>query len=92
MPFELSEIEDGPLDAMTERGGSWAAYRNEDLGHPEVGRVVCIAFGPGRTFAEPPPKAPDSPAWGFGWRYALKASMTAEDLKAEAARRKAAPV
>jgi len=59
---------DEALAQMRERGGSWAAYQNVDMGHSQLGHLQFIKYGPGCTFATPPPKCPDT-AVGFGWRY-----------------------
>ncbi len=56
------------LAQMHERGGRWAAYQNHDLGSAEIGRLMFLQVGPGRTFEEPPKRYPDT-QHGLGWRY-----------------------
>ena len=56
------------LVVMKARGGTWAAYENQDLSSADAGRLQFLQFGEGRTFATPPACMPDSPA-GLGCRY-----------------------
>lgn len=75
------------LLAMRQRSqgtDTWYCYRNEDLGHGDCGRLTFLVTGPTRTFAVPPPQAPDSPDIGFGWRYRLVGPV---DLEAGAVRK-----
>jgi len=58
------------LVTMQERGGTWFAYRNEDLGHPECGHLQFLSCGPGCSHEIPPEQMPDTPT-GLGWRYRL---------------------
>lgn len=57
------------LDQIRERGGRWAVYENQDMGHPDQGQLQFIKYGPGCTYPTPPPHAPDTEAWGLGWRF-----------------------
>lgn len=56
-----------------------AYYRNEDLGHPQIGDVVALTFGtPEAQFPDDPPKRmPDGlmpeRTGGINWRYQLVA-------------------
>lgn len=77
MPEDVIDPE--ALDAMRERGGEWFAYRNEDIGHPDQGRLTFLKAGLGCTFEEPPEQAPDSPDIGFGWRYRLCGKVNTAD-------------
>lgn len=57
------------LATMRERGGTWAAYQNHDLGSRDTGHLKFIQFGPENTFKEPPkPRLPDT-ATEINWRY-----------------------
>ena len=60
------------LDEWTERGDGCAVYRNEDLGHPQMGHLKFASFGgPVAMFRDPPPsRLPDMPG-EINWRYAL---------------------
>ena len=65
-------IDPEALDAMRSRaraGDTWHAYRNEDMGHRDLGRLTFLVVGPTRTFQVPPEHAPDSADIGLGWRY-----------------------
>jgi hypothetical protein len=66
------DIEPAALAAMRERvrpGTRWAAFRNADMGHRDLGRLSFLLVGSGCTFADPPKHAPDSAEIGLGWRY-----------------------
>lgn len=82
LPAHLVEaIELEPLKTMVARGGSWAVYRNEDMGHPDLGRLTFLAYGEGKTFKTPPVSYPsDAGDIGPGWRYMLKGVMTETEL------------
>ena len=56
------------LVQMRERGNYWAAYQNHDMGHPQLGHLQFIKYGPGCTFVSPPEPCPDT-VHGLGWRY-----------------------
>lgn len=56
------------LAVMRERGGTWYAYQNHDLGHPELGHLRFLQVGPECTYQEAPERYPDS-QYGLGWRY-----------------------
>ena len=66
----VAEIDPEALATMRERGGDWYAYRNADLGHPEIGRLKFLKCGPGCTLVEPPQKLPDM-GGEINWRYQL---------------------
>ena len=34
------------LVQMRERGNYWAAYQNHDMGHPQLGHLQFIKYGP----------------------------------------------
>jgi len=71
------------LKQMRERGGSWAAYCNMDLGHPELGHLKFIKWGKGCTFAEPPkPQLPDFPT-AINWRYQYVGEVNLETGEVE---------
>jgi hypothetical protein len=62
------------LAQMRERtmpGDRWAAYQNMDLGHPHCGDLRFLVIGEGRTFHTAPPRYPDHPELGLGWRYSF---------------------
>jgi hypothetical protein len=58
------------LEQMRERGGSWFAYQNVDMGHLQLGHLRFMRCGPGCTFEVPPEKHPDTREL-IGWRYVL---------------------
>ncbi len=58
-----------PLNHMRKRGGCWAAYQDQDLGHYDLGRLCFLQYGPGCSYLVPPPRYPDMPAIGCGYRY-----------------------
>ena len=66
----MLKVDIGAYRAMVERGGSWAIYRNEDMGHPNLGHLQFLKYGPGCTHETPPPQYHDT-AHGLGWRYKL---------------------
>jgi len=53
---------------MLSRGGRWAAYRNVELGHPDLGHLKFLQVGPENTFKEPPSRLPDTRT-EINWRY-----------------------
>lgn len=55
-----------------ERGDGVAVYRNEELGHPELGRMRFFSFGGPEAFLpeKPPAILPDFPD-EINWRYVL---------------------
>jgi len=67
------------LREKQERGSGIAVYRNEDLGHPEVGRCVGLTYGqPEAQFeGDPPEQCPDGLlrdiTGGINWRFRLAA-------------------
>ncbi len=62
-----------PIEAcwkhMQGRGGRWAAFQNQDMGHHDLGRLAFLQYGPGCSYPHPPQRYPDTPAIGLGWRY-----------------------
>ena len=56
------------LTQMRERGGKWAAFESQDLGHPSMGHLQFIKYGPGCTHEAAPERCPDTEN-GLGWRY-----------------------
>lgn len=56
----------------------WAAYRNADLGHPDLGHLRFLATGPGCTFKDAPACYPDTPQHGIGWRYTFEGYLDLE--------------
>ena len=69
----MPEIVNEALDAMRDAGLTlgrhrWAAYRNQDLGHPDLGHLQFLAVGPDCTFPEPPKRLPDTQR-AINWRY-----------------------
>lgn len=56
------------LTQMQSRGGTWAAYQNHEIGHPDCGNLRFLKIGPGCTFENAPPVYPDT-KHGIGWRY-----------------------
>jgi hypothetical protein len=79
-PEDMAEIV-GKLNAWLARGDGVAVYENHDLGHPELGRIVCLSFGStGAVFeGEPPSRMPDLPQL-IGWRYQLVGTYRGELL------------
>jgi len=65
------------LQQMRERGGQWAAYENHDLGHPELGHLQFLKFGPGCTFEKAPERMPDTQTQ-INWRYILVGTVNLE--------------
>jgi len=65
---EEPDVGEEALAAMRKRGGTWAAYQNMDMGHPDLGGVRCLKIGPDCTFHGPPDRMPDT-QHGIGWRY-----------------------
>jgi len=72
----------GSLQTHTAAGKGIAYYRNEDLGHYDIGRVVALTYGTPEAQFEPedfpdgPPKqCPDGLlrdiTGGINWRYQL---------------------
>jgi hypothetical protein len=53
---------------LKERGGTWAAYRNEAMDSAELGMMIFLEVGEGCTYETPPKQAPDG-SWGMGWKY-----------------------
>lgn len=65
------------LKQMRERGGNWAAYENHDLGHPDLGHLRFLKYGPDCTLKEPPARYPDT-SEGIGWRYVYIGTVNLE--------------
>lgn len=62
---------------MRDRPGTWAAYENHDLGHPNLGHLRFLKYGPDCTLKEPPEKYPDT-SLGIGWRYVYIGTVNLE--------------
>lgn len=58
------------LATMRERGGSWAAYQNHDMGSKWLGMLRFMKYGEGCTFAQAPQRLPDTRT-EINWRYVL---------------------
>jgi hypothetical protein len=56
------------LATMLSRGGRWAAYRNVEIGHRDLGHLKFLRVGEGCTFQDPPQRLPDTPR-EINWRY-----------------------
>jgi hypothetical protein len=65
------------LKAIRERGGNWAAYQNQDLGHYDLGHMRFLKYGPECTLKEPPQRYPDTSDC-IGWRYVLVGTVNLE--------------
>ena len=63
-----TEITEEALQQMRERGGTWAAYQNHDIGSAGLGDLRFLQVGEGCTFKEAPNKYPDT-QFGIGWRF-----------------------
>jgi hypothetical protein len=50
-------------------GARYAAYQNHALDSSDCGGMRFLAIGPNCTLQEPPPRYPDTPSLGVGWRY-----------------------
>jgi hypothetical protein len=64
------------------RGDGIAVYRNQDLGHPELGHRQLVSFGsPAAQIeqAEAPTKMPDI-GNAINWRYQLEGTYRGEAL------------
>jgi len=64
-------VDEQQLARMKERGGNWAAYRNEALDSATCGHVIFLKVGKDCTFTRPPKQAPDG-LYGTGWKYVFK--------------------
>lgn len=65
----MGQVHEEALAAMRERGGSWAVYENQALDSSNAGHLQFLKYGPGCTYAEPPPQYPLDTVHGMGWRY-----------------------
>jgi hypothetical protein len=65
------------IDRWLARGDGAAIYRNNDLGHPEIGMPRIVSYGSPAAqleVAEPPARLPDGlPAGAINWRFGLEA-------------------
>lgn len=67
------------IDGWTDRGDGCAVYRNEDIGHPDLGRMKFVSFGSEAAqleVSEPPSTLPDI-GEEINWRYQLFGTYTA---------------
>jgi hypothetical protein len=76
----LGEFEGGPtviintINGWLERGDGVAVYRNQDLGHPDVGHLKLMSYGSVLAQIEsdePPTTLPDI-GNAINWRYQLE--------------------
>jgi hypothetical protein len=56
------------LALMRSAGGTWAAYENVELGHPELGHMKFLKVGETCTFKTPPNPLPGTTR-EINWRY-----------------------
>ncbi len=64
-------IDPDALSQMRERAKPetrWAVYQNQALDSATLGELRFLHVGSGCTFAEPPPRYPDT-QFGTGWRH-----------------------
>jgi hypothetical protein len=64
------------------RGDGIAIYRNEDLGHVDVGLIQIVSYGSAEAQledAEPPEQLPDI-GGAINWRYRLHGTYKGEAL------------
>lgn len=61
-------IDKDTLVLLQGAGGTWAAYRNSELGHRDLGHLKFLRVGEGCTFTEAPEHLPDTPT-EINWRY-----------------------
>lgn len=78
------------LEAMRERGGTWAAYQNHDMGHRDLGGLAFLKIGPGCTNVTAPKHYPDGTSVGMGWRYLFAGYVNLETGAIDAAAREGA--
>lgn len=86
MPLLLGDgkVGDEALEIIRERGGTWAAYQNHDLGHRDIGHLRFLKYGEDCTFKVPPSRYPDT-KHAIGWRYLFVGLLNLETGKAEVA-------
>jgi hypothetical protein len=71
------------ITIMRERGGTWAAYQDHDLGSLGIGHMKFLRYGEGCTFSEPPkPRLPDTRT-EINWRYQFAGLVNVETGKIE---------
>ena len=70
------------LQAMRDRKGTWAAYENHDLGHPDAGHLRFLKYGADCTLKEPPLRYPDT-SEAIGWRYQYIGTVNLETGEVE---------
>ena len=80
-PGDIPEIV-GKLNAWLARGDGVAVYENNDLGHYDLGRIICLSYGSDVAVfeTEPPQRMPDLPDV-IGWRYTLAGTYRGEALE-----------
>jgi hypothetical protein len=68
------------IDEWIERGDGCAIYRNEDLGHSELGHIKFVSFGGPKSQLEvpDPPKTLPDIGGEINWRYQLWDTYTGE--------------
>lgn len=77
------------LQAMRDRPGTWAAYQNMDLGHPDAGHMRFLKVGPECTLKTAPPRYPDT-SDTIGWRYLYLGMVNLETGVVDVAEKKEA--
>lgn len=72
---ELDNDDVAKIERWLERGDGVAVYRNEDLGHPEVGHRKFASFGSpaAQLEVDVPPKGLPDMGQAINWRYYLEA-------------------
>ena len=68
--IDTEPIHPDSLQQMRDRGGTWYAFQNHELGHSHVGALQFLQCGEGRTYTTPPARMPDT-ARAINWRYIL---------------------
>lgn len=69
------------MQKWLDRGDSIAVFRNEDLGHYDIGRTVFLPIAKSVEVKIGETRAPDHQDYGLGWRYLLKSvHVTMDDF------------
>ncbi len=73
-----SPIHPNTLGTLRERGGTWAAYRNEAMDHSQFSQHKYLKFGEGCGYPTPPlPRLPDTDREiNWPYRYAGTVDVT----------------
>lgn len=67
------------VDVLKSRGGTWGVYENQAFDSASAGHIKFLRVGEGCTYAEPPPKLPDTDS-AINWRYILVGIVEAAKL------------